>query len=74
LAALLEYTALGDTVNIASRLEGLNKEHGTRILISDAVVKALGDRGVVRPVGKAVLKGRLESISVFELQALKLPG
>jgi adenylate cyclase len=70
----LEYTALGDTVNIASRLEGLNKEHGTRILISEAVVKALGDRGVVRPVGKAVLKGRLEPISVFELQALKLPG
>jgi adenylate cyclase len=70
----LEYTALGDTVNIASRLEGLNKEPGTRILISEAVVQALGGRGVVRPVGKAVLKGRLEPISVFELQALKMPG
>jgi adenylate cyclase len=64
-----QYTAMGDTINVASRLEGLNKEFGTTILVSRAVCDRADLSFVFRPLGFAQAKGRAERIEVFELTA-----
>lgn len=62
-----QYTAMGDTVNVASRLEGLNKEFATSILASEAVHAAVGDLFAFRPIGFVKVKGRKEKVDVLEL-------
>jgi len=60
-----DYTAYGDTINIAARLEAANKQLGTRICVSATVAKeAENFRG--RPVGELVLRGRSEPLRAFE--------
>ena len=56
----VRYSVLGDTVNVAARLEAYNKELGTEILISDAVYEALGSEFIVEATdhGPILLKGR----------------
>jgi adenylate cyclase len=62
---LFDYTAYGDTINAAARLEAVNKQLGTRICVSAAAAKrAAGFSG--RPVGDLLLRGRSEPIRVFE--------
>jgi adenylate cyclase len=63
----LQYTGMGDTVNVASRLEGMNKIHGTTILVSAAVVERCSEHLVFRPLGRSHAKGRVEDVEVFEL-------
>jgi adenylate cyclase len=62
-----QYTAMGDTVNVASRLEGINKEFGTTILVSAAIRARAGADFHFRALGLAQAKGRHERIAVFEL-------
>ncbi|HKJ88544.1 MAG TPA: adenylate/guanylate cyclase domain-containing protein, partial [Gammaproteobacteria bacterium] len=61
------YTALGDTVNVASRLEGLNKTYGTRILISGTVRERLGPEFLARYLETVQVKGRDAPVEVHEL-------
>ncbi|WP_027255832.1 adenylate/guanylate cyclase domain-containing protein [Leisingera aquimarina] len=66
----LNYTAMGDVVNVASRLEGANKEYGTTILIGPATRQAAGGKIVVRELDTLAVFGRSEGIDVFELIAM----
>jgi adenylate cyclase len=60
-----DYTAYGDTINIAARLEAANKQLGTRICVSSSVAGAASNfQG--RPVGDLVLRGRSEPLRAFE--------
>jgi adenylate cyclase len=64
-ARYFDYTAYGDTINVAARLEAANKQLGTRICVSAALAGKVKDfRG--RPVGDLVLRGRAETLRAFE--------
>ena len=63
----MNYTALGDTVNLASRLEGLNKQFGTAILVSEGVHARVQDRFLFKAVGSVTAKGMTRETRVFEL-------
>ena len=67
----LEYTVIGDGVNTCSRVEGLNKEFGTTILITDATYEAVGDEFGSRPMPEAPLKGKTKVPRVFEVVSAK---
>lgn len=63
----MSYTVLGDGVNIAARLESLNKEYGTLICISHDTFREAGDRLCVRPIDEVSVKGRRAKFTVHEL-------
>jgi adenylate cyclase len=66
----LNYTAIGDAVNVASRLEGLNKRYGTRMLIGAATREAAGEAIVVRRLDRVAVFGRTEGLAMYELVGL----
>jgi adenylate cyclase len=61
------YTVMGDGVNVASRLEGMNKSFGTNICISDSVFDALSNEIVARPLRRVQVKGRKQEFMIYEL-------
>jgi len=65
--AIMSYTVIGDTVNLGARLESLNKDYGTRIIISDAVRQHLTNHYHLRPLGEVVVKGRTQPVAIFEV-------
>ena len=62
---------MGDGVNIASRLEGINKEYGTQICISHSVFKEAGERLWLRPIDQISVKGRKGELIIYEVVGIR---
>jgi class 3 adenylate cyclase/ABC-type nitrate/sulfonate/bicarbonate transport system substrate-binding protein len=67
----LSYTALGDGVNVAARLEGINKVFGTTICISDSVFEQARTEILARPLKRVQVKGRKTEFMIYELLAFR---
>jgi adenylate cyclase len=65
----LNYTVVGDTVNTASRFEGLNKLYGTRIIIGQSTWDLVKERFVARPLDLVSVKGSMKGVRIYELMA-----
>jgi len=70
----MNYTALGATVNLAARLEGLNKNYGTSILVSSPLRQRVGDRFLFRSVDRISPKGFAEAFEIYELRCASDEG
>jgi len=68
---MMSYTVMGDTVNLASRLEGANKEYGGRILVSEATVAAASVVIEAREIDRVVTLGQTQPQAVFEIMGRK---
>jgi adenylate cyclase len=66
----MNYTALGNTVNLAARLEGLNKQTGTTILVSEDVYRRVADLFEFRALDAVVAKGMTKETRIFELRGV----
>ena len=63
----IEFTALGDTVNTASRLEGINKIYGTLICVGESAKLLVEDRFVFRKLDSLMVKGKEKPVTIYEL-------
>ncbi|MHB9075076.1 MAG: adenylate/guanylate cyclase domain-containing protein [Desulfobaccales bacterium] len=70
----INYTVMGDNVNLASRLEGVNKLYGTQIIVSRATYEAVADNFWFRPLDIVAVKGRSEGTTIYELIMKKGEG
>ena len=67
-SSIMSYTVIGDNVNLGSRLESLNKDYKTRIIMSDATRTRLTQAYETRPLGDVVVKGKSKPVAIFEIK------
>lgn len=67
----MDYTCMGDTVNLGSRLEGSNKTYGTKIIISEYTYEKVRDRVFARELDLVQVKGKTHPVRIYELLGLK---
>ncbi|MEW6387147.1 MAG: adenylate/guanylate cyclase domain-containing protein [Thermodesulfobacteriota bacterium] len=70
----INYTVMGDNVNLASRLEGVNKLYGTQIIVSPTTYQAVADKFWLRPLGIIAAKGKKEETTIYELLGSRRAG
>jgi adenylate cyclase len=68
---MMSYTVMGDTVNLASRLEGANKEYGSRILVSEATIIRASNTVEGREIDRLVTLGQTQPQAVYEIMGRK---
>jgi adenylate cyclase len=68
-SAIMSYTVIGDTVNLGARLESLNKDYGTRVIISEATRASLKGQYDIRPLGEVTVKGKSRPVAIYEVRA-----
>jgi adenylate cyclase len=71
---MMDYTCMGDEVNVASRLEGVNREYGTEILVSRATWEAVKAHFIGREIDRVRVVGREEPVPIHELVATREAG
>jgi class 3 adenylate cyclase/CHASE2 domain-containing sensor protein len=67
----MNYTVMGDNVNLGSRLEGLNKNYGTSIIVSEYTYASVKDKFIFRELDNIKVKGKNKPVKIYELLALK---
>jgi adenylate cyclase len=66
--SIMSYTVIGDTVNLGARLESLNKDYATRVIISEATRAELKGRYDIRPLGEVTVKGKSRPVAIYEVR------
>jgi adenylate cyclase len=62
-----DYTVMGDNVNLGSRLEGLNKQYGTNVIVSEFTMNQISDGLIVRELDLVRVKGKEQAVKIYEL-------